>query len=88
MNVQATASEFLAGLFEQVDAIDDEVEFGYRALLAEIFGEVMDVVVGQRSLAASLGMPDDAFASALFDRRLDGLSGEDLGVAPTMVRAR
>ena len=64
---EAAGFELVAGLHEQVDAIDDEIEFRDGALFMKIGGQVVDVVVGQRSFTAALGVPDDALAEAGFE---------------------
>jgi len=77
---QATAGKFALCLDEQVDAVNDEVELGDDAPLLEIIGQKARIVVGQRGLAAALGVPDDSLAHPGIELALNRLGGEELGV--------
>ena len=73
--------KFPLGLVHQVNAVNNEIEFGNDPFLLEIIGHEMDIVIGKSGFAAPLRMPDNAFPYAAFNFPLYCLCGKQLRVA-------
>ena len=55
MDLQPPAAEFPAGLIQEVDAINDEVELRNDAFLLKVVGEEVDAVERERGLSSCPG---------------------------------
>ena len=73
---EATVGEFLAGLLQKVQTVNNEVELDRGFFSGEVIGEALDVVVGKSRFAGTLCVPDDAGGDAFVQRVSYGVGGK------------
>ena len=85
MHNQTTATKLPARLIEQVDTVDNKIEFGDYPISLKIVSQVVNVIESQCRLAAALGMPNNAFTDSAFNLTLDCLGRKYLRIAHDML---
>ena len=85
MDCKTATTELPTGLLEQINPIDDKIEFGDDSLIPEIVCKTMDIIKGQRRFPTALGMPDDALPNTGVEIADDRLCREDLREAHDML---
>ena len=78
---QSATGKFTLSLNEQIQPVDDEIELGDDAFALVVIGEEAGGVIGQRSFATALRVPDDALLDPRVEFSLDGFGGKELGIA-------
>ena len=79
--MKATGSKLFASLGQEIQTVNDEIEFRNFILPLEIVTQVTDIMECQRSFTAALGVPNYAVLCTLIQFLLNCQSSKELRVA-------